>query len=789
MAADVGPSRIPDAPRVNQWGLAAYWVSLNFESAALLTIVVPETLTRLAAANRTADLARLAALTAVLAMVVPPIVGVWSDRLRARGVRRLAWVLTGTLVNAVGFLLVLQARTLPVLTLTLLLALTGQGAATAGYQAMMPEVVPRDRWGLASGYMGLATLVGTIGGLAVAGLLPATVVYRAMVVVAVAGALVTALSVREPRVVAAPAPVVRIRSMRRFFWVFLARFWVLFGQTLLMTFVLYFFEEVLKVRQAAGSTALVAGLAMVGAGLSTFFIGRASDRRDRARVVAFAGLPMAAAATGFGLFPVPSAIYGLAIVWGVGYGAFLSVDWALALDSIPDLANVARDLGIWGIASNLPAVVAPLVGAAILAHYASPVTGYRALFVAAGLSFLLGSVLVWPLRQRRHSGREHFLLRLAVAGLLKAYVSVAYRVRVVGRLPRPRRGILVIGNHFHDLEGMVIPQSLFWADPLGGAVISAGSRRLFEPGFLASRSPRWLGRWLAPVNLGRVLHALGVRPIENTPLHRPLVSWAYAVYRRHGNLRLDQVFSPDARASLPAGARLRDLWRPGRFPQEGPWVGHTALREPYRSEIRDALREGIETELATLRAALGAGHTLYLTPEGRMSDSGRMGRLRVALDVLWPAASRVSLVATACDPWAHRRLSLYVRLVPGRERATVRTDLLRERPVTLAHLLATVLMRYPTGGSVADLRTFVTSLRAAVASEGAWLTPEARQADRHLARALRELRRRGILVLDGDTFRPGPTRHDPRFPHVPDVVAALAQQLAETREALHVAAV
>ena len=43
-----------------------------------------------------------------------------------------------------------------------------------------------------------------------------------------------------------------------------------------------------------------------------------------------------------------------AALFGLGYGGVFSVGWALALDAIPELGDVARDLGIWGTLSNLP---------------------------------------------------------------------------------------------------------------------------------------------------------------------------------------------------------------------------------------------------------------------------------------------------------------------------------------------------------------------------------------------------------------------------------------------------
>ena len=58
---------------------------------------------------------------------------------------------------------------------------------------------------------------------------------------------------------------------------------------------------------------------------------------------------------------------------GIWYGAmngmFLSVDYALAIDCLPDRAQSARWLAIWGVASFIGTSVGPLVYSLIL-HFA-----------------------------------------------------------------------------------------------------------------------------------------------------------------------------------------------------------------------------------------------------------------------------------------------------------------------------------------------------------------------------------------------------------------------------------
>ena len=56
--------------------------------------------------------------------------------------------------------------------------------------------------------------------------------------------------------------------------------------------------------------------------------------------------------------------------------------------------DVARDLGLWGIATNLPNVVAPLVGGWMIEYFHGTRAGYQAVFALAGLSFALASLTV-----------------------------------------------------------------------------------------------------------------------------------------------------------------------------------------------------------------------------------------------------------------------------------------------------------------------------------------------------------------------------------------------------------
>lgn len=141
-----------------QWGLQGYWFSFNFQGSALLTIVVPETVLRFSGRiSHTALLAQIATLVALAAMIMFPVTRAWSDKERRRRGHRLGLLWWGTGFNVAGLAAAIRAHSFVMLSFCIITAMLGQTAAQSAYQGMMPEVVPRQRWGRASGYMGLAS--------------------------------------------------------------------------------------------------------------------------------------------------------------------------------------------------------------------------------------------------------------------------------------------------------------------------------------------------------------------------------------------------------------------------------------------------------------------------------------------------------------------------------------------------------------------------------------------------------------------------------------------------------
>ena len=84
-------------------------------------------------------------------------------------------------------------------------------------------------------------------------------------------------------------------------------------------------------------------------------------------------------------------------IFGLGWGAYPSVDWALATDVLPPTDEYGKDMGIWTAAGILPQVIGIVLGGAILSAL-QPLPhhqGSSVLFAVVVAFFALGTVFVY----------------------------------------------------------------------------------------------------------------------------------------------------------------------------------------------------------------------------------------------------------------------------------------------------------------------------------------------------------------------------------------------------------
>jgi len=721
----------------------------------------------------------LAALVSLVSMVIPPLAGAFSDRLRRQGVPRRAFILGGAAVDVVCLVMMAEVGSLGLFAVFLLLATFGANVALAAYQALLPDVVPKTLWGTVSGVRGVAMVIGVVGGIALAaGTYPQTTFVGIAIAIGL-GAL-TLFAVPERDASAERENPAHVSDWHDFGVVFAARLFLAFGLSLLMTFILYFFRDVLHSGDPKVGTALVAAASLVGSIASAIYLGWLSDRVPRKLVVAACGIPMTLAAAGFALLPQERWMYAFAVLFGIGFGGVLSTGWALAIDSIPKMRDVARDLGVWGIAQNLPAVIAPLFGWWLLSLYSTPLPGYRLLFLTAAGTFAIGSMSALAVGRRPLLPWWGYPLRFVIGLSVWIHAHLVYRVRMWGRLPRRAGSALVISNHQNELDLMPFTALGFLTTGPSSPLMAATAKLLFEPGFMGVRFPRFW-RVLRALNMNRFFLAIGLLPIENELQSRSIARWAWSVERIHGRIPLEQMFKePVVERYALRGLETSDLFRPKYFQTaQEAYVRITELQPALGKEQIDLMRRGVAQDLDGFEEAVRRGATLYVTPEGGYTVTGAALPFRGIWERLEPLAQDIYIAAISYDPFAPKFSQLY-RVLPLERREDAPAELCAARPVTVSALLSAWMLGL--GGPFTEseaVRAVAESLQRL--PRNVFVDPElARSPEDVTKRALAALGRSEIAMQVDGRYVLSAKRKHPNYPMVEDIVAFQATFITET---------
>lgn len=353
----------------------------------------------------------ISGIAGVFALIAYPVAGALSDRTTSRFGRRRPWILGGTLLFAVSLVLLGLQSTLVGVGVFWSLAIIGFCVLTAALTATIADQVPVGQRGVISGLIAAPQAIGTVLGLLVVEELGLGIVvgYVVMALIVVATVIPFLLVAREVPLAAADRPELTARLLLAGFWIsprtypdfgwtLLGRILVNVGNALGTTLLLYFLMFGLEREDAAGDLILLSLVYVVFIVLSSLLLGRWSDKVGRRKPFVMASALFQAVAAGLLAF-VPD--FTVAIVaaglLGIGYGAFLSVDQALATQVLPNALTRGKDLGIMNIATTVPQALGPLLGAWLVAA----VAGFTGLFLIAAIASVLGALAVLPVKSVR----------------------------------------------------------------------------------------------------------------------------------------------------------------------------------------------------------------------------------------------------------------------------------------------------------------------------------------------------------------------------------------------------
>jgi MFS family permease len=373
----------------------------------------------------------LLGLGAVPALLVPLLVGPLSDRCTSRWGRRRPYMAAGVAVNLAGLATIWYAgaiRSLPLYFAGYFVTNVGNNIATGAYSGVIPDMVPTAQRGEASGWMAGMSQLGTILGVFSAGLLmnagQTGASFLVIAVSLVVFLLITALGIHEQPRTSVPDRVKWLDFLRSlwidprkhpdFAWVWITRALVVMGLWTVQEYMQNYLTDVIGVPESRKE--LTAGYvlvtALICATITGLLGGVISDRVGRKRVVYVANTVVAITCFVFLFGHSLPFVFVVAAVFGLGFGAYYSVDWALGCDVLPDKENAAaKDMAVWHISMVLPQSIAlPIAGAllgafgktmvpgagGLVAHYTR--SGYAAIFTLAAFFLLLGAVLLRNVR-------------------------------------------------------------------------------------------------------------------------------------------------------------------------------------------------------------------------------------------------------------------------------------------------------------------------------------------------------------------------------------------------------
>jgi len=421
-AAEQSPALAEPTVRVRGgWITGLGLASLGMWMASLtpLQVSLPQQLQDITPHHKYLALALVSAVGAISAVIATPLAGALSDRTtgtrgwfgRLRG-RRHRWTLGMAVLAAISLALIAGQDSVIGVAVFWVLFNAFQNGEYASLSAAIPDHVPVRQRATVAGWVGmpqaLGLVVGTILVVSVFTINTKSGLESGYVTLAVVMLLLAIPFVLFTADHPLEAPLADRLTLRKvlaaywisprkypdFGWAWLTRFLNALAIAMGTLYLLYFLKGPVHYKHPDQGllvliliyTICVVITAVVG-GMISDWIGK------RKMIVTLSGLLQGVAALLLVFVETwPSAMLA-ALLFGVGFGAYLAVDQALITQVLPAAADRAKDLGIINIA-----IVAPSAVGAVLAGALVTVGSYPTLFAGTAVAAALGSILVWRIK-------------------------------------------------------------------------------------------------------------------------------------------------------------------------------------------------------------------------------------------------------------------------------------------------------------------------------------------------------------------------------------------------------
>ncbi len=416
--------------RINGWYLFvinAYWIGLSFMWNSLHVTILPAVLLKyIPETQKNTWLGLLTFFGLILAMLIQPLSGAVSDRWHSKTGRRRPFMWMGTAGDLVFLALMGFVGGFPALFIGYLGLQTTSNIAHGPAQGLLPDEIPAEKLGLASGIKTALDMAGIILSALLMGFLisaddpdPRLSVLVIIGFLVVFGLITLIFSKEKPTNTGERNQIefgklvksvfnFKIDGDRHYWRLIGSRFLYLVGVYGFQSFAQYYIRDKFPDQDPIMFTQFVMGSFVVVLIAFSLIAGMVSDRIGRKRLQILSSIIGAAGAVLLIFASTPFQLLAFGAVLGIGLGIFMSTNWALANEMAP-ASDAGKYMGLTNFATAGSAAVARLEGPMTDAlNNAAPGQwwGWTALFAISAVLMLLSAVALLKIPETRRKSTQ-----------------------------------------------------------------------------------------------------------------------------------------------------------------------------------------------------------------------------------------------------------------------------------------------------------------------------------------------------------------------------------------------